>query len=557
MLTHLLISNYALIENLEIDFKEGLTIITGETGAGKSIIMGALSLILGERAELKVIRNTEAKSVIEAVFSTTGNDEIVKFLENNDIEVFKNECILRREISSSGRSRAFINDMPVTLSIIRELALKLIDIHSQHSNMLLGNPDYQLKIIDSVSNNAQLRAEYTEKYGEYKDIKDRLHRLKAEYEKSKQDEDYLQFQLAQISALKLQESEDLELERELARLSNVSEIKQCLWAGTSQIQDDENSILSTLSSLSRNFSQIENVDEELKSVSERLQSTIIELKDIARTVSSLQDTYVDNPVELERIDGRLNTIYDLETKHRVSSVNELIELQKEYESKLALISNSDEEIKRLEKELKKAEQRALEVGQKLSMARKEGGQIFRQMLEETAIPLGMKNLRFDVEFNDGPMSLNGIDNVKFMFAFNRQQQLMPIENTASGGELSRVMLSIKSIIAQKIQLPTIIFDEIDTGVSGEIAHKMGEMMGDIAKNIQVIAITHLPQVAAKGQNHFKVYKADDEDATYTSMIELTNEQRVEEIAKMLSGKEIDSAAINNAKSLLELNKNYG
>lgn len=557
MLTHLLISNYALIENLEIDFKEGLTIITGETGAGKSIIMGALSLILGERAELKVIRNTEAKSVIEAVFSITENDEIVKFLENNDIEVFKNECILRREISSSGRSRAFINDMPVTLSIIRELALKLIDIHSQHSNMLLGNPDYQLKIIDSVSNNAQLRAEYTEKYGEYKDIKDRLHRLKAEYEKSKQDEDYLQFQLMQISALKLQENEDLELERELARLSNVSEIKQCLWAGTSQIQDDENSILSTLSLLSRNFSQIENVDEELKSVSERLQSTIIELKDIARTVSSLQDTYVDNPVELERIDGRLNTIYDLETKHRVSSVNELIELQKEYESKLALISNSDEEIKRLEKELKKAEQSALEVGQKLSMARKEGGQIFRQMLEETAIPLGMKNLRFDVEFNDGPMSLNGIDNVKFMFAFNRQQQLMPIENTASGGELSRVMLSIKSIIAQKIQLPTIIFDEIDTGVSGEIAHKMGEMMGDIAKNIQVIAITHLPQVAAKGQNHFKVYKADDEDATYTSMIELTNEQRVEEIAKMLSGKEIDSAAINNAKSLLELNKNYG
>ena len=557
MLTHLLISNYALIENLEIDFKEGLTIITGETGAGKSIIMGALSLILGERAELKVIRNTEAKSVIEAVFSITGNDEIVKFLENNDIEVFKNECILRREISSSGRSRAFINDMPVTLSIIRELALKLIDIHSQHSNMLLGNPDYQLKIIDSVSNNAQLRTEYTEKYGEYKDIKDRLHRLKAEYEKSKQDEDYLQFQLTQISALKLQENEDLELEREQARLSNVSEIKQCLWAGTSQIQNDENSILSTLSSLSRNFSQIENVDEELKSVSERLQSTIIELKDIARTVSSLQDTYVDNPVELERIDGRLNTIYDLETKHRVSSVNELIELQKEYESKLALISNSDEEIKRLEKELKKAEQSALEVGQKLSMARKEGGQIFRQMLEETAIPLGMKNLRFDVEFNDGPMSLNGIDNVKFMFAFNRQQQLMPIENTASGGELSRVMLSIKSIIAQKIQLPTIIFDEIDTGVSGEIAHKMGEMMGDIAKNIQVIAITHLPQVAAKGQNHFKVYKADDEDATYTSMIELTNEQRVEEIAKMLSGKEIDNAAINNAKSLLELNKNYG
>lgn len=556
MLTHLLISNYALIENLEIDFKHGLTIITGETGAGKSIIMGALSLILGERADLKVIRNTEVKSVIEATFSIN-DDEIVDFLKDNDIEVFKDECILRREISSNGRSRAFINDTPVTLPVIRELALKLIDIHSQHSNMLLGNPDYQLKIIDSVSDNVQLRAEYAEKYGKYKEIKDRLHRLKAEYEKNKQDEDYLQFQLAQISALKLQEHEDVELEREQARLSNVLDIKRCLWAGTSQIQDDENSILSTLSSLSRDFIQIENVDEDLRSISERLQSTIIELKDIARTVYNLQDAYVDNPSELERIDSRLNTIYELETKHRVSSVNELIELQMEYESKLALISNSDEEIKRLEKELKISEKKAHDAGVRLSLSRKHGGQIFKQTLEETAIPLGMKNLRFDVEFIDGPMTVSGIDNVRFMFAFNRQQQLMPIENTASGGELSRVMLSIKSIIAQKIQLPTIIFDEIDTGVSGEIAHKMGEMMRTIAENIQVIAITHLPQVAAKGINHFKVYKADEDDATYTSMIELTAEQRIEEIAKMLSGKELDNAAINNAKSLLELNKNYG
>lgn len=556
MLTHLLISNYALIENLEIDFKHGLTIITGETGAGKSIIMGALSLILGERADLKIIRNTEVKSVIEATFSIN-DDEIVDFLKDNDIEVFKDECILRREISSNGRSRAFINDTPVTLPVIRELALKLIDIHSQHSNMLLGNPDYQLKIIDSVSDNVQLRAEYAEKYGKYKEIKDRLHRLKAEYEKNKQDEDYLQFQLAQISALKLQEHEDIELEREQARLSNVLDIKRCLWAGTSQIQDDENSILSTLSSLSRDFMQIENVDEDLRSISERLQSTIIELKDIARTVYNLQDAYVDNPSELERIDSRLNTIYELETKHRVSSVNELIELQMEYESKLALITNSDEEIKHLEKELKISEKNAHDAGVRLSLSRKHGGQIFKQTLEETAIPLGMKNLRFDVEFIDGPMTVSGIDNVRFMFAFNRQQQLMPIENTASGGELSRVMLSIKSIIARKIQLPTIIFDEIDTGVSGEIAHKMGEMMRTIAENIQVIAITHLPQVAAKGINHFKVYKADEDDATYTSMIELTAEQRIEEIAKMLSGKELDNAAINNAKSLLELNKNYG
>lgn len=551
MLTHLLISNYALIDNLEIDFKEGLNIITGETGAGKSIILGALSLILGERADLKVIRNTNAKSVIEATFSINEDDEIEAIFKDNDIEIYRNECILRREISSTGRSRAFINDTPVTLSIIRELTLKLIDIHSQHSNILLGDTDYQLKIIDSVSNNVQLREEYAEKYGIYKEIKNRLSLLKAENEKSKQDEDYLQFQLTQISSLKLQDSEDIELEREQARLSNISEIKQCLWAAISQIQDSENSVLSIFSSLSRNFSQVENVDNDLKSISERLQSTIIELKDLARTISHLQDTYVDNPAELERIDSRLNTIYDLETKHRVNSVNDLIELQKNYESKLALISNSDDEIKRLEKELILSEKAVYEVGQKLSVSRRQGGVRFKQLLEETAIPLGMKNLRFDVEFEECSPISNGIDKVRFLFAFNRQQQLMPIENTASGGELSRVMLSIKAIIAQKIQLPTIIFDEIDTGVSGEIAHKMGEMMGDIAKNIQVIAITHLPQVAARGKNHFKVFKADEDDVTYTSMCELTKEQRVEEIARMLSGKEIDNAAINNAKSLLE------
>lgn len=551
MLTHLLISNYALIDNLEIDFKEGLNIITGETGAGKSIILGALSLILGERADLKVIRNTNAKSVIEATFSINEDDEIEAIFNDNDIEIYRDECILRREISSTGRSRAFINDTPVTLSIIRELTLKLIDIHSQHSNVLLGDSEYQLKIIDSVSNNVQLREEYAEKYGIYKEIKNRLSLLKAENEKSKQDEDYLQFQLTQISSLKLQDSEDFELEREQARLSNISEIKQCLWAAISQIQDGENSVLSIFSSLSRNFSQVENVDDDLKSISERLQSTTIELKDLARTISYLQDTYVDNPAELERIDSRLNAIYDLETKHRVNSVNELIELQKNYESKLALISNSDDEIKRLEKELILSENAVYEVGRKLSVSRRQGGERFKQLLEETAIPLGMKNLRFDVEFEECSPISNGIDKVRFMFAFNRRQQLMPIENTASGGELSRVMLSIKAIIAQKIQLPTIIFDEIDTGVSGEIAHKMGEMMGDIAKNIQVIAITHLPQVAARGNNHFKVFKADEDDVTYTSMCELTKEQRIEEIARMLSGKEIDNAAINNAKSLLE------
>lgn len=550
MLTHLSIINYALIDKLEIDFRQGLSIITGETGAGKSIILGALSLILGERADLKVIGRADAKSIIEATFDTNKYDGINSFLEENDIELFENECILRREITANGRSRAFINDSPVTLSVLRELSLKLIDIHSQHSNMSLVNTDYQLQIIDSVSSNDELRNEYRTIFNQYKSIKDRLVVLKNEYERNKQDEDYIHFQLTQIADLKLQDDEDEELEREQARLSNVTEIKQCLWTATSVIQDDDNSILSQLNSISRGFSQVEGVDNELKDISERLQSSIIELKDIARTASNIQNVYVDNPNELEQINERLNRIYDLETKHKVSSVNELIKLQREYEKKLALINNSDEEIKRLEEEVCKCEALALDVAKSLTLSRQNGSEKFKQTLEKTAVSLGLKNIRFDIVYETIPLSPSGTDRIKFLFAFNKQQQLMPIENTASGGELSRVMLCVKAIVAQYMQLPTIVFDEIDTGVSGEIAHKMGEMMSDISQNIQVLAITHLPQIAVRGDSHFKVYKDDNDDTTYTSMCELSKNERIKEIARMLSGKAIDEAAINNAKSLL-------
>ena len=550
MLTHLLITNYALIDHLEIDFKKGLTIITGETGAGKSIILGALSLILGERADLKVIRRAENKSVIEASFNIEAYNDIEHFFEQNDIEFFDNECILRREIASNGRSRAFINDTPVTLSVLRELTLRLVDIHSQHSNMLLADALYQLSIIDSMSGNDSIKADYSKQFSQYKKLKVEIEKLKAEYEKNRQEEDYIQFQLDQIAALKLQENEDEELEREQSRLSNVNEIKQCLWSASSVIQDEDNSIVSQLSVLSRSFLQIENVDADLKELSERLQSLMIELKDFSRTISSIQDSYVDDPNELERITERLNNIYDLENKHKLSCVNELITLQHSYEEKLAVITNSDDEIKRLEEKLIIVEKEARAKAKELSLSRRKGAEIFKQELEKTAIPLGMKNLRFEIGFEDCDLCAQGMDKVEFLFAFNKQQQLMPIENTASGGELSRVMLCIKAIIAQNMQLPTIIFDEVDTGVSGEIAHKMGEMMGDISNNIQVIAITHLPQVAVKGNNHLKVYKADTDEATYTSMCELTKEERVEEIARMLSGREIDAAAINNARSLL-------
>ena len=550
MLTHLLISNYALIDNLEIDFKSGLTIITGETGAGKSIILGALSLILGERADLKVVRDSNAKSVIEATFNVESNQDITHFLECNDIDTLGEECILRREITTNGRSRAFVNDTPVTLQVLRELTLKLIDIHSQHSNMLLGDATYQLRILDCVSENENCREEYAVAYDNYRKVKTRLATLREEYEKNRSEEDYIRFQLSQLEMLKLQQNEDEELELEQARLSNVSAIKQNLWVASSVIQDDENSVLSMLTTVSRGVSQIENVDNELKEVSERLQSSIIELKDLARTILSLQDAYIDDPNELERVNERLNLIYDLEAKHKADNVNELIALQRSYEDKLAQITNCDDEIKRLETELIDCEIKARQIAGRLSETRKKDALLFRNTLEQTAMPLGLSNLRIEIELSDTELSPNGIDKVRFLFAFNKQQQLMPIEDTASGGELSRVMLCIKAIIAQRMQLPTIIFDEVDTGVSGEIAHKMGEMMSSISQSIQVMAITHLPQVAVKGDNHYKVYKSDNEDSTYTSMCELSKEERINEIARMLSGREIDEAALNNAKSLL-------
>lgn len=553
MLTHLSISNYALIDNLEIDFDKGLTIITGETGAGKSIILGALSLILGERADMKVIRNTEKKSVIEATFCIREYADAETFLRRNEIDIFEDECILRREVAANGRSRAFINDTPVTLSALREFTLFLIDIHSQHSNMMLGDAAYRMNIIDSISANENLRREYRLKFREYKELKEQLTALKGNYEKSRQDEDYIRFQLSQISALKLQDNEDTELEKEQSRLSNVSEIKQCLWNAVSQIKDNDGSILSVLSSVARDFAHIENIDADLKEISERVQSSIIELKDIAGTIDGMQDSYTDNPAELERINERLGNIYDLETKHKVATVNELIALQRDYEKRLEFIDNSDDEIKSMEAELKKCEAEVLSLGKELSETRRKGSELLKSILGLTAVPLGMKNIRFDISFEETVPSDSGIDKVDFLFAFNRQQQLMPIENTASGGELSRVMLCVKTIVASRMKLPTIIFDEVDTGVSGEIAHKMGEMMKEISDNIQVITITHLPQVAVKGNQHYKVYKDDVEDSTYTSLCRLTDEERVNEIARMLSGKEIDSAAINNAKSLLGFN----
>ena len=556
MLKQLKIANYALIDKLDISFAPGLTIITGETGAGKSIMMGALSLILGEKAESRAIRALDKKSVIEVVFNINEYG-LQHFFADNDIEYYNDgDCILRREISPNGRSRAFINDTPVTLPVMRALSVQLIDIHSQHSNMLLSSHRYQLDILDNLHSDKALPITYHNEYEKYKRIETRIHELRETNERRKAEEDYLQFQLSQIAELKLQPGEDIELEASERRLSNVNEIKNLLWQCEQLLEGDDdgmNSILSGLAQVSANLSNLNRICDETGDMSDRLETVIIDIKDMSRSISAMQNDIVDDPAELERIRERLSNIYSLESKHRVKSVDELLELQKNFESQVSEIADFDEEINRLEKELSSQQAIVEDIAAKLSKHRHETSAIFETQLKELAVPLGMKNLQFKIEFEKIPFSATGIDAVKFLFSFNKQQPLMPVESTASGGEISRLMLCIKSIIAKSMKLPTIIFDEVDTGVSGDIANRMGELMKEISKNIQVITITHLPQVAAKGDNHFKVYKQDTDESTFTAVRQLDNKERVMEIAAMLSGDKVSEAAINNARTLLNEN----
>lgn len=556
MLKQLKIANYALIDKLDISFAPGLTIITGETGAGKSIMMGALSLILGEKAESRAIRALDKKSVIEVVFNINEYG-LQHFFADNDIEYYNDgDCILRREISPNGRSRAFINDTPVTLPVMRALSVQLIDIHSQHSNMLLSSHRYQLDILDNLHSDKALPITYHNEYEKYKRIETRIHELRETNERRKAEEDYLQFQLTQIAELKLQPGEDIELEASERRLSNVNEIKNLLWQCEQLLEGDDdgmNSILSGLAQVSANLSNLNRICDETGDMSDRLETVIIDIKDMSRSISAMQNDIVDDPAELERIRERLSNIYSLESKHRVKSVDELLDLQKNFESQVSEIADFDEEINRLEKELSSQQAIVEDIAAKLSKHRHETSAIFETQLKELAVPLGMKNLQFKIEFEKIPFSATGIDAVKFLFSFNKQQPLMPVESTASGGEISRLMLCIKSIIAKSMKLPTIIFDEVDTGVSGDIANRMGELMKEISKNIQVITITHLPQVAAKGDNHFKVYKQDTDESTFTAVRQLDNKERVMEIAAMLSGDKVSEAAINNARTLLNGN----
>ncbi len=553
MLTRLYIANYALIDQLEIEFNDGLTIITGETGAGKSIIMGALSLILGERADTHAIRDRQAKTIVEATFDIK-DYRLNAFFDNNDIDYYEHECIVRREIGVNGRSRAFVNDTAVTVSVLRELTSHLVDIHSQHSNMLLSRPQFQLSVLDNIAGNASMLKTYSARYSHYKALQSMLRSQQESYNKGKAEMDYLRFQLNQFDELKLHKGEEDELEELQKKLSNVTDSKEALWKVETALDGEENSIISQLSTLSQVLADTENNLSEIAGLSDRMQSAVIELKDIAHSVMSVNDDLSDDPEQLEQVTQRLDAIYSLERKHNVKSVDELLDIEARYRRQIEEIDNSDERIGQLKHDIEVQEKELASLSHQLSTRRKQAASDFVCQLLPLAQGLGMKNLKFDVKFIPVGYGPSGCDAVEFLFAFNKNQDLLPVQETASGGEISRLMLSIKSIIARIMNLPTIIFDEVDTGVSGDIASRIGDMMGDIAKHIQVIAITHLPQVAAHGMHHMKVFKTDAPDGTYTSVQVLNREEHVLEIARMLSGKDVNQAAIDNAKSLVAMSE---
>ena len=550
MLKSLFIQNFVLIDNLDIHFDQGFSVITGETGAGKSIILGALSLVLGQRADGKSIKQGADKCVIEAVFDVS-KYQLESFFLDNDLEYDSESCILRRELYASGKSRAFVNDSPVSLAILKELGTKLIDIHSQHQNLLLGDNRFQLRVVDVMAENEILLILYKKEYTRYQGLRKELSNLKERAAQSKQEEDYIRFQLDQLEEANLQPDEQDELEQEQETLSHAEEIKSSLYRVSSCLDGEEQGVVSLLKESLSSMDTLERYFPRAKEIAERLRSAYIDLNDLASEMEGLIEDVEFNPDRLTWVNERLDTLYALQQKHRVSSVEELIVLRDQFRAQLADIDSFDEQIAALEKQVQNSYKELLQQASVLSEQRKIASVAFAQQLVEMVAPLGMPHTRFQVAVvpRKEPES-DGMDEIRFMFSANKSMALQPVAQTASGGEISRLMLCIKAMIAGFTALPTIIFDEVDTGVSGDIADKMGHIMQDLGSKMQVFAITHLPQIAAQGEAHYFVYKEDVNDRTLTRIRPLNKEERVREIARMLSGSALTEASLANAKDLL-------
>lgn len=552
MLRHLFIQNYALIDTLDIELEEGFSVITGETGAGKSILLGAIGLLLGQRADSKAIRTDAQRCVIEATFDLS-NYQLESLFEDIDVDYDGTECVIRRELTAAGKSRAFVNDTPVGLTQLRQLGDCLIDIHSQHQNLLLANEDFQLNILDILAENQKELAEYVESYKEFKRIEKLLEETKKEAEKQQSEQDYLSFQLTQLEEANLQEGEDEELEEELQTLEHAEEIKTALYQANDLLQNESHSILQMLRTAGHALDGISHVLSSASELAERIESCRIELKDVAEELEGEAENIEYNPNRQAFVEERLSTIYDLERKHHVETLSELISIRNELTEKLNHIANSEEEILQLETTLKNIKEKVLAKADKLSRKRAKAALQMEKQMCNTLIPLGMPNIQFKVEMvkrNDPDAS--GMDQVTFLFCANKNMALQPISHVASGGEIARVMLSLKALVSGAINMPTIIFDEIDTGVSGQIAERMALIMKEMGEKNgrQVISITHLPQIAAMGTHHYRVYKEDNESTTNSHIVRLNDAERVEEIAHMLSGSNLTEAAINNARTLL-------
>ena len=552
MLKSLFIRSYVLIDELDIRFDDGFSVITGETGAGKSIILGALSLVLGERADTKSIQEGSDKCVIEAVFDiSTYNLE--SFFKENELEYDVNECLLRRELYHSGRSRAFINDSPVQLSVAKALGGRLIDVHSQHQNLLLADVHFQLNVVDLMAQTEQSLSVYRKEYDKYLSVSKSLDELLEKVQNTKDEEDYIRFQYEELDAAKLQTGEQEELERELDVLSHTEEIKTSLYKVTGLLNGENHSVVSSIKEALCSVEQLFTYFSKAEEYAERLRSAYIDISDLASETDVLKDDIEFNPERLEWVNERLNTIYSLQHKHRVASVEDLIAKCGNLGSQLHKIDSFDEEVDLLTKQKHEFYQSLVEKASEITKLRKNASANIEKQLTERMILLGMPNTRFQILFapKNKPSS-DGMDDVSLLFSANKNEQLKPVAQTASGGEISRLMLCIKSMIAGYTALPSIIFDEIDTGVSGEIADKMAGIMQDMGTKMQVITITHLPQIAAKGKAHYFVYKEDTPERTYTRICRLDTTERINETARMLSGSEKTQAAVDNAKALLGL-----
>ena len=552
MLKQLYIKNFTLIDELNISLYPGFSVITGETGAGKSIILGAIGLLLGNRADSKAIKAGRDRCVIEAHFDLSRYG-MQKFFDDHDIDYDADDTIIRRELTAAGKSRAFINDTPVPLTCMRELGEQLMDIHSQHQNLLLQKEDFQLNVVDIIAQDADQLKVYQKEYHAYRKAKELLEELKAEIAKNRENEEFMRFQHKELEDANLQEGELEQLEQEAETLSHSEDIKTALFEADNALSGENDSILDKLKNATHQLENICDVYPSIADVAGRMQSSYIELKDIAQEISSSVDHVEFDPNRLDAINTRLDKLYTLQQKFHVETVTELIATRDRIAEQLSHIDNGDEDIEEKEKEVAALHAKAEKQAALLTSIRQKSAKAIEKEMKGRLIPLGIPNVRFEIAFAEKPLSGNGADKVSFLFSANKSTQLQPVSQVASGGEIARVMLSLKAMISGAVKLPTIIFDEIDTGVSGKIAEKMADIMEEMGlQNRQVLSITHLPQIAAKGSHHYKVLKEETENGTISHMKELNNQERIEEIAQMLSGSDITQAALANAKELLRI-----